>query len=347
MHKISVEIPGEPMSYKINVDPGLVDDCASHFDKYSKVALVIDSNLDELYGKRIMKALWDLDVVKFVVPHGEKSKSFDQVQILVDGFAEAGLMRNSCVVCFGGGMIGDLGGFAASIYMRGIDFFQFPTTLLAMVDSSIGGKTGINVDAGKNLVGAFAQPSGILVDPVLLDTLPDSEVQNGVVEMVKHALFADLELIDLLEEDPLSEEAISRAASIKVDIVQEDEKEHGKRKWLNVGHTVGHAIEKLSKFKLAHGQAVVKGIYFESFIAAELGILDNFGSVIDSLDRLGLDYSLPEYDLEEVWEFMLKDKKNIAPHSAVMSFISIPGKHVEVREVTKDEFMTISKKFYE
>lgn len=338
--KIEIDIIETEHQYAIHIDNGLLGSCGNFFSDYEKVVWVTDSVVDELFGDRIPPGF-----EKIVVPSGENSKSFDQVIDLVNQFAGMGLMRNSAVVCFGGGVIGDLAGFAASIYMRGIDFFQFPTTLVAMVDSAIGGKTGINIEAGKNLVGSFEQPRAILCDLDLIANLPEKQVKDGLAEMVKHALFADLSLVEELKRDPVGVEAVSRSAQIKVDIITGDVKEAGKRKWLNVGHTVGHAIEQLSRYSLSHGAAVVKGIYFESLLAKRAGILSEDGVevIVNALEELDLDYSFSDWDdrLDEIWEVMLHDKKNVSTDKVSMALISEVGKKVTMVEFDESEFLSL------
>lgn len=347
MDRINVNIPMQPCSYQIVVEEGLIDKCGNWFQPYDAVAIITDSTVDRLFGARLEKALQGFtSVTKIVVPAGEKSKSFAELEKICVKMSEAGLLRNSAVICLGGGMVGDLGGMAASVYMRGIDFFQFPTTLVSMVDSSIGGKTGINLPTGKNLVGAFKQPNAILMDPSLLESLPLAEVENGLGEMVKHALFADLSLIDEFEKNPKSEESIVRSAKIKVDIIEQDVHEAGLRKWLNVGHTVGHAIEWLSK--LNHGQAVIKGTFWESFISMRLGLLKDLSIAKEAFKRLNLDYLPGErFDLEKVWEIMLKDKKNVHKDKPNLALIKVAGSEVAFHEIEKEDFIRISQEFYD
>lgn len=342
--QIKVEIPGKSTVYNIVIERGLIDSCAQYFENYDQVVVVTDSNVEELFGEKISNVLPDAE--KIIVPAGESSKCFAQVENLCEQLAQKEIMRNAVMVCFGGGVIGDLAGFVASIYMRGIDYVQFPTTLVAMVDSSIGGKTGINLKEGKNLVGAFKQPKMILVDPDLVSELPRPLVVDGLGEMVKHALFADLSLLDEFKNDPVSEASIARSAKIKVDIIQDDVFESGKRKWLNVGHTTAHAIEMVSNYEISHGQAVLIGTFWESFIAKELGVLSDLETVENAFKDLDLEYIPQKYDLSEMWEIMLNDKKNIHPDKCVMSFISMPGSQVEVQEIDKETFVRLSEELY-
>ena len=237
-----------------------------------KTAVVVtDSNVDRLYGDRFVRSLEGeyARVERIVFPAGEKSKTLETYVELVRGFAALGLTRSDVAYALGGGVVGDLTGFAAATYMRGIDFIQVPTTLLAMVDSSIGGKTGVDIPEGKNLVGAFHLPKRIIRDVKFLETLPEKEMKNGLAEMIKTAILFDREMFSELEHlatlAPLErlshlEELVKRTAAWKQKIVDEDFKEGGKRKLLNLGHTFGHAIEAASEFRLGHGECVAIGM---------------------------------------------------------------------------------------
>ena len=252
--------------------------------------VVTDSNVDRLYGDRFVRSLEGeyARVERIVFPAGEKSKTLETYAELVRGFAALGLTRSDIAYALGGGVVGDLTGFAAATYMRGIDFIQVPTTLLAMVDSSIGGKTGVDIPEGKNLVGAFHLPRKIIRDAKFLETLPEKEMKNGLAEMIKTAVLFDKEMFKELESlgslALLAESLetlrtlIDRAASWKEKIVSEDFKEGGKRKLLNLGHTFGHAIEKVSDFAVSHGEAVAIGMRIVGKDVPEIGkILDAYG----------------------------------------------------------------------
>jgi 3-dehydroquinate synthase len=195
----------------------------------------------------------------------------------------AGFGRDSAVIALGGGVTGDLAGFVSATYMRGIPYIQVPTTLLAMVDSSIGGKTGIDVGAGKNLIGAFHQPVAVFIDPQLLSTLPKKHIRNGMAELAKHAVIADERFFSFLEEnlehifeldEDMLEKALKRSCEIKAEVVEKDEREAGLRQILNYGHTIGHAIEKLSGYKILHGEAVAVGMMVEGLISCEMGYME-------------------------------------------------------------------------
>ena len=251
--------------------------------------VVTDSNVDRFYGDSFVRSLEGeyARVERIVFPAGEKSKTLETYAELVRGFAALGLTRSDVAYALGGGVVGDLTGFAAATYMRGIDFVQVPTTLLAMVDSSIGGKTGVDIPEGKNLVGAFHLPKKIIRDVKFLETLPEKEMKNGLAEMIKTAILFDLEMFSELENlvtlAPLErlarlEELVDRCAAWKQKIVDEDFKEGGKRKLLNLGHTFGHAIEKVSDFAIPHGEAVAIGMRIVGKDVPEIGkILDAYG----------------------------------------------------------------------
>ena len=260
--------------------------------------VVTDSNVDRLYGDKFVRSLEGeyARVERIVFPAGEKSKTLETYAELVRGFAALELTRTDVAIALGGGVVGDLTGFAAATYMRGIDFIQVPTTLLAMVDSSIGGKTGVDIPEGKNLVGAFHLPKRIVRDVKFLETLPEREMKNGLAEMIKTAVLFDREMFRELESlgstvledtvgvsqmlkslEPLKT-LIDRTASWKQKIVDEDFKEGGKRKLLNLGHTFGHAIEKVSDFAIPHGEAVAIGMRIVGKDVPEIGkILDAYG----------------------------------------------------------------------
>ena len=264
-------------------------DWKSDFPKARKAALVTDSNVDRLYGDAIVRQIEEtgLQVERIVFPAGEKSKTLETYAELVRGFAALELTRTDFAIALGGGVVGDLTGFAAATYMRGIGFVQIPTTLLAMVDSSIGGKTGVDIPEGKNLVGAFHLPKRIFRDVKFLETLPEKEMKNGLAEMIKTAVLFDEEMFHRIEDlaglaslecleklEPL----VERCAGWKQKIVDEDFKEGGKRKLLNLGHTFGHAIEKVSDFAIPHGEAVAIGMRIVGKDVPEIGkVLDAYG----------------------------------------------------------------------
>ena len=308
---------------------GIKIDWKSDFPKARKAVLVTDSNVDRLYGDAIVRQIEDtgLQVERIVFSAGEKSKTLETYAELVRGFAALELTRTDFAIALGGGVVGDLTGFAAATYMRGIGFVQIPTTLLAMVDSSIGGKTGVDIPEGKNLVGSFHLPKRIIRDVKFLGTLPEKELKNGLAEMIKTAVLFDAEMFAALRElatkgaqGGRKEELkkwVERCAQWKQKIVDEDFKEGGKRKLLNLGHTFGHAIEKESDFAIPHGEAVAIGMRIVGKDVPEIGkILDAYGfSRVEYGPRSlfltsGKDSASPlEMDREKILEAIRGDKK--------------------------------------
>lgn len=240
------------------------------------IALIADRRVEGLYKEKVLSLLpKKIPVRSFSFPEGEENKNREQKACLEDRMVEAGLGRDALVVALGGGVTSDLAGFAAATYMRGVPWIILPTTLLAMVDASIGGKTGININAGKNLVGAFHHPLGILADPLCLDTLPEYEMLNGLAEMAKAGVIKDPELFHVLGSGkPLEAQSITRSALVKIRVIEKDPQETGFRQTLNFGHTIGHALERVSGYGMNHGRAVAAGMHLESILAERLGILD-------------------------------------------------------------------------
>lgn len=287
-----------------------------------KFAIMLSNNvydmhweyLSELFGEFNRKEL-------FLVQDIEENKNFASVEKFLEGFVDKGLTRDSLVWSIGGGVVGDFSGFCASIYMRGIPFVQTPTTLLAMVDASIGGKVAVNIHAGKNLVGSFHQPLLVVNDTIFLSTLSIHEIKSGLAEILKHALIGDSATLDLLLKHDLKsvqnlqvlEELIFLSAAFKVSVVAEDENEQGRRAILNFGHTVGHAIESVMQYKdVSHGEAVAAGILAESRISNDLGLLDedNFRLIKELLQRYELITDNIRCNPEELLRHMYFDKKN-------------------------------------
>ncbi len=283
-----------------------------------KITLVTDSRVDLLYSKTVIDSLSDsgFSVEKFVFPEGEQSKNKDTLFELLEFLAEKRMTRNDLLLALGGGVVGDLTGFAAACYLRGIRFVGIPTTLLACVDSSVGGKTGINLEHGKNLAGAFWQPEAVFCDLKTLDTLSETTFSDGMAEVIKYGVIADKHLFDdvkdgnIRQNPELLENTVSRCVSIKRDIVNEDERENGVRKLLNFGHTVGHAIEKCSDFTVSHGSAVAIGMVIASRAAYKNGLseTDCTEEIISALISNGLPVSC-DYTAEKLSAVALSDKK--------------------------------------
>jgi shikimate kinase / 3-dehydroquinate synthase len=285
----------------------------------TRIAVVSNPVVEPLYGAQVQAALHaaGFEPVRCTIPDGEQHKTLETVADLYGQFLAAKLDRSGLVVSLGGGVNGDVAGFAAATFMRGVALAQVPTTLLAMVDASVGGKTGVDLPQGKNLVGAFKQPVLVLADPHVLATLPEEEVRSGMAETIKHGILADPALFAELEstapdvEQPLSDAQLARAVRIKVAIVEEDPLEYGRRAVLNLGHTVGHALERLSNYRLRHGEAVAIGMVAAARLAAELGRADRLLAVrIEALlAAWGLPVHCPRFDVDAIWAAMAHDKK--------------------------------------
>lgn len=285
--------------------------CAS-LGKARSVCIVSDSNVLPLYGATVQRSLEEagFSVFSFVFPAGEASKNAENYLALLQTLAENNLTRTDLIVALGGGVVGDLAGFAAATYLRGIRFVQVPTTLLAAVDSSVGGKTAIDLPAGKNLVGAFCQPSLVLCDTETLKSLSDAVFRDGCAEVIKYGVLYDPELFALLEEkgpDFPREAVIARCVELKRDVVMEDEFDTGARMKLNLGHTIGHSIEKISNFGISHGCAVAMGMA----IMARGSDCPDAGRITALLCQFGLPTQC-DYTAEELHKYTLSDKKRSA-----------------------------------
>ena len=276
-----------------------------------RLAVLTDSNVDALYGDAIINHLNEAgyDACKYVIPAGEASKCADNLLAFLNFMASSQLTRSDAVVAFGGGVVGDLGGLSASLYLRGVKYVQVPTTLLASVDSSVGGKTAIDIPAGKNLVGSFYQPSLVCCDTALMDTLAPEIYRDGCAEVIKYGMILDAGLYNTLHTLPFDREAVvARCVEIKRDVVQQDEFDNGIRGLLNFGHTFGHAIEKLSDFGISHGEAVAKGMVIAARMAPLCGLCDVADELSALLVRYGFDVGCP-YGAQEIYDALLSDKK--------------------------------------
>lgn len=281
--------------------------------KTDKAFIVTDDNVAPLYLEKLTASLKaeKIDVLTFIFPNGEQSKSAETYIKLLNCLAENKIHRTDTLIALGGGVVGDLTGFAAATYLRGIPFIQIPTTLLSAVDSSVGGKTAIDLDAGKNLAGAFYQPELVICDTETLKTLDDTNFRCGMAEVVKYAFLCDKEFYTALLNKTLTiEDIIRRCVEIKSDVVNKDEFDRGTRKLLNFGHTLGHAIEALSKYGIPHGLAVSMGMMAVTEISYKNGLCNK--KTVDETCALLNAYSLPTkspYPLSELTEQMLSDKK--------------------------------------
>jgi 3-dehydroquinate synthase len=278
------------------------------------VALVSDDVVGPLYADQVAASLEStgLQVAHCTMLAGEVHKTLDTVSDLYAQFLAAGLDRGGLVVALGGGVVGDVLGFAAATYMRGLPVVQIPTTLLAMVDSSVGGKTGVDLPAGKNLVGAFKQPVLVAIDPAVLATLPAADFRAGLAEVAKAGVIGSPGLFQRLGDGHTDLSWIVReAVAVKIDVVEADPYERGRRAVLNLGHTFAHAFERLSDYQLRHGEAVAMGMAVAARLAVDLGHCtpDVGGRIIALLNHLGLPTAPPNYEPEAVWDAMTSDKK--------------------------------------
>ncbi len=304
--------------YPIHIGSGLFSDLGKYvasLGTVKKVCIVSETNVWPLYGDNAEKTLrqTDFEVTSFVFPAGEESKNAETYLALVNFLAESKFTRSDILIALGGGVVGDLTGFAAATFLRGIRFIQIPTTLLAAVDSSVGGKTAIDLPAGKNLCGTFWQPSLVLCDTNLLSSLPEDIFRDGCAEVIKYSILYDSHLFSYLKQTGLAfdrEAVISRCIELKRDVVSEDEFDTGARMKLNLGHTVGHGIEARSQFDLSHGKSVAIGMAIIARSAAKYGFWDSdsCNELLSVLTQFELPIST-DYPLEDIYSYTLSDKK--------------------------------------
>ncbi len=283
----------------------------------SQICIITDTNVADLYLARVEQSLSCLEIPVFhhVIPAGEENKNLDTVSKIYDVLSNHQFGRNDMIVALGGGVTGDIAGFAAATFLRGVrHLVQIPTTLLAQVDSSVGGKTGVDLPHGKNLVGAFRQPDVVLIDPEVLNTLPEKVFTSGMAEVIKYGCIWDSEIIVMagkIDDKNQIEELIKRCVSIKIKVVEEDETEEDLRRILNFGHTIGHGVEKLGNFtELSHGEAVSIGMIAAVKLGEHIGITKrgSFERLIAILQAFALPTEI-SYSMEEVYEALLADKK--------------------------------------
>ena len=307
-------------SYNIELQRGNLERAGELLQLQRKVMIITDEGVPSTYAQKIASQCMEAYIE--VVPQGEESKSFATVERILRAMLEKQFSRKDCVVAVGGGVVGDLAGFVASLYMRGVDFYNVPTTLLSQMDSSIGGKTAINLGGIKNVVGAFHQPKAVLIDPDTLRTLPRRQVVNGLFEAIKMGATNDKELFDLFYEGKWEDQlelVIEKALLVKKYVVEQDEKESHLRKILNFGHTIGHGFESAANGRYLHGECVALGMLYMSSEEVQEQLCEIYEK---------LDFELPEFytfDMEKVKEAITHDKKANHDKCSVV-FVSEIGK---------------------
>jgi 3-dehydroquinate synthase len=327
MNKITVNLNRKiGNSYEVHIGEEILDRMAMILARNNwaeRYVIVTDTRIEALHGDRVQKALekTDLRIERITVPPGEAAKEIRTILAVTEKLTELGADRQTALIALGGGVIGDLTGFAASIYMRGIPVIQVPTTLLAQVDSGIGGKTGVDTDSGKNLLGTFHQPKAVFIDISFLQTLPDEQFRSGLAEVVKYGAIDSPALLDNLEaaaaggglrESAFLERIIATACRIKKGFVELDERDQGLRRVLNFGHTVGHAVEAASSYALSHGESVAIGMVAAAGLSEQLHHLpmDDRRRIASVIRALGLPDRIPgNLDLEEIRTRIGRDKK--------------------------------------
>jgi 3-dehydroquinate synthase len=305
-------VPPQPVKYDITID-ALPD-----LSFETKVVIVTNPTVAGYHLERLLEKISAPQLHVVTVPDGEQYKTLETVEYILNECFEHKLDRKSLLIAFGGGVIGDMTGFTASLYQRGIDFVQIPTTLLSQVDASVGGKTGVNNKYGKNLIGAFYQPKAVYIDPAFLETLPKREFAAGFAEIVKMAVMFDRDYFDFLKEADLSDEsqlkeAIRRSVELKAWVVNQDEKEAGIRAVLNYGHTFGHVVENETNYTTyLHGEAVAIGMVMANALAVELGLMREAEAeeVKSLLERAGLPTDYTIGDIDDFYEHFFLDKKS-------------------------------------
>jgi len=324
----SVEVNLKERTYHILIKSGLLSEVGSHIEDIldtETIVILTDENVADLYLGVLKEALFGITKDPFVIvlPPGEEQKSLPTISTIYDTILEKGCGRDSAILAFGGGVVGDISGFVASTYMRGIAYIQIPTSLLEQIDSSVGGKTGINHRLGKNLIGTFYQPKGAFIDPSLLRTLPERELRSGLIEVIKHGIIRSSRLFGFIEQNIVPifdlspdyiEELIEENCRIKASVVSSDEREKGVRTILNLGHTTGHALERITGYdEIHHGEAVGLGILMESYIALKMGHLTEreFNRIRNLLSKVISFSRFPEITPDELIDGMGWDKKRV------------------------------------
>ena len=333
-------------SYPIFIENGIIKKTGEHVSqifKGQKIMIISDDNVFPLYGQQVIDSLTDYECHSLVLPHGEPTKSFQSLPKIYEALLDAKLTRSDLVIALGGGVIGDLAGFAAASYLRGVKFVQIPTSLLAQVDSSVGGKVAVDLPQGKNLVGAFFQPRLVLIDPEVLNTLPEHFIKDGMGEVIKYGCIKDASLFDRLcshssFEDLKSElpEIIARCVDIKRIVVEADQFDTGERMLLNFGHTLAHTIEQYYNYEReSHGEAVGIGMYQITRLAEEKGLTapGSADKIRNALEIYGLPSAcgLPLADLTKA---ITLDKKNLNGHLNIVLLQEIGDSYVYPTDIS-------------
>ncbi|MFP4589387.1 MAG: 3-dehydroquinate synthase [Candidatus Acetothermia bacterium] len=350
----TLEVELGPRSYRIEIERGFLKQQARRLVEVSgpgKSVIITDHNVEELYAEEVKRRLTEVGKEPLIlsVPAGESSKSLSRAESLYRSLLEHGVRRDGTIIALGGGVVGDLAGFVAATYLRGVRYVQVPTTLLAQVDSSVGGKTAINLAGGKNLVGAFYQPVFVAIDPSVLRTLSEADLRGGYGEIAKYGLIRDYPLFkkvtgsyeSLIETQNSAElgETIFRCCQIKAQVVSQDEKDRGIRQILNFGHTIGHGIESIADLsELKHGEAVLWGMIGESWISFQRGYLSREGlsEIVRSLRAPVLPALPGQLTPEKVLKFVQSDKKNRKQELRSV-LLREPGRKARVEKINSDE----------
>jgi 3-dehydroquinate synthase len=352
MREIPVAVPGR--SYAVQIGRGTSSALGRLLAPLGRprLAVVSSPGIWRRHRRRIVPGLEGLAWTAVLVPDGERQKTARTLQRLYDAFVDARLGRDGLVLAVGGGVIGDMAGFAAATYMRGVDWVPVPTTLLAMVDSAVGGKVGINHPRAKNMIGAFHQPRAVIVDPLFLDTLPPRQTQTGAYEVLKCGVIGDPALFASVRAAPPSlqgwdpsalDDAIAAACRLKADVVSRDEREGGLRRVLNLGHTLGHALEAVTAYRrFTHGEAVGWGLIAAAALARRRGVLsvEDFEAIASAVDGLGPRPALGRLRPSRVLDAVARDKKARAGRVPFILPTAI-GAVTVVPDVTRDEILAV------
>ncbi len=349
----TVSVPLGERSYDILVGPGLLSELPALLDEFRpgrKFILVTDSNVADFLAHDLV-ALFEsagMNVPVVTFPAGEESKCMDTIVSMAREMIALGADRGSVILALGGGVTGDMAGFLASVFMRGIEFIQLPTTLLAQVDSSVGGKTGVDLPEGKNLLGTFAQPARVYADIGVLCTLPARELRNGIAEVIKYGMIWSEDLFSMLEDnwwdvinlEPLTTaEIVKQSCTIKADVVSRDEREGGLRRILNFGHTAGHAVEASSDYSIPHGEAVSMGMMVAACISRNRGLLppEAVSRLKALLQRFGLPTSIPGTVTDEDIIRLIQHDKKVRDGKVHFVLCNAIGKTLIADDVSSEE----------